>query len=159
MSGMPIQDCNKNLLQFLATSKTMVSVWAKNPCNFCKMKRTFSSTLRRQWSSLSKAEQWYAAVAGLFTPVSIFKYGDDQLANLSASFPSAKPSSVPSSPNSLSNFSQLALSSDLAQASETYWCAVLHMAVSSGGGPVVPDPPFELCAPLFMFGPRTTTKL
>jgi len=55
-------------------------------------------------------------------------YGDDQFANLSAPFQnampldtheSAKPSSVPSSLNSLSNFSQLVSSSDLAAASES----------------------------------------
>ena len=53
---------------------------------------------------------------------------DDQFANISAHFQndmpldsheSAKPSSVPSFPNSLTNFSQLALSSDLAAASES----------------------------------------
>jgi len=53
-------------------------------------------------------------------------YGDDQFANLSAPFQSAMPldthesaksSSVPSSPIPLSNYSQLALSADLAAAS------------------------------------------
>jgi len=56
-------------------------------------------------------------VVGSFIPVSLFVYGDDQFANISAplqtSMPhdtheSAKPSSVPSSPYSLSNFPQLA---------------------------------------------------
>jgi len=55
-------------------------------------------------------------------------YGDDEFANLSAPFQnampldtheSAKPSSVPRSSNSLLTFAQLALSSNLAAASES----------------------------------------
>ena len=74
-----------------------------------------------------EAKQRDNAVVGSFTPVSLV-YGDDQFANLLAPFQntmpldtheSAKSSSVLSSPNSLSNFSQLALSSDLAAASES----------------------------------------
>jgi len=58
----------------------------------------------------------FAAVVGSFTPVYFFVYGNDQFADLSAPFQnampletneSAKPSDVLSSPNSLSNFSQL----------------------------------------------------
>ena len=65
-----------------------------------------------------------AAVLGPFTPVSLFVYRDDQFANLSVPFQNAmpldtQPSGVISSPNSLSNFSQLVLSSDLAAASES----------------------------------------
>jgi len=71
-----------------------------------------------------EAKQRDAAVVGSFTPVSLFVYGDDQFANLSVPFQNAmlldtQPSGVLSSPNSLSNFSQLALSSDLAAASES----------------------------------------
>jgi len=66
-------------------------------------------------------------VVGLFTPVFHFVYGDDQFANLSVPFwnampldthESAKPSGVLSFP-ALSNFWQVALSSDLAEASES----------------------------------------
>jgi len=61
-----------------------------------------------------EAKQRDATAVGSFTPVSLFVYGDDQLANLSVPFQtvmpldaheSAKPSGVLSSPNSLSNFS------------------------------------------------------
>jgi len=69
-----------------------------------------------------------AAVVGSFTPVSLSVHGDDQFANLSTPFQnampvdtheSAEPSGVLRSPNSLPNVSHLALSSDLAAASES----------------------------------------
>jgi len=78
--------------------------------------------------SSRETKQRDAAVVGSFTPVFLFVYGDDQFAILSLLFrnampldthDSAKPSAVLSYPNSLSNFSQLALSPDLAAASES----------------------------------------
>ena len=75
-----------------------------------------------------EAKQRDVAIVGSFTPVSLFVYGDDQFANLLVplqnpmtlgTHESAKPSGVLYSPNSLSNFSQSALSSDLAAASES----------------------------------------
>jgi len=70
-----------------------------------------------------ETKQRDAAVVGSFTPVSIFVYGDDQFANFSVTFQNAmpldtQPPGLLSCPNSLSNFSQLVLSSDLAAASE-----------------------------------------
>ena len=76
-----------------------------------------------------ETKQRDAAVVGAFTPVSFFAYGDDQFTNLSVPFQngmtlntheSAGPFGVLSSFNSLSNFSRLALSSDLAAASENF---------------------------------------
>jgi len=71
-----------------------------------------------------EAKQRDAAVAGSFTPASLFVYGDDQFANLSVSFQNAipldtQPSGVLSFPNSPSNYSHLGLISDLAAASES----------------------------------------
>jgi len=75
-----------------------------------------------------EAKQRDTPVVGAFTTVSLVVYGDDQFANLSVSFQnamtldkheSAKPSGVLSYLNSLSNFSQFALSPDLAAASES----------------------------------------
>ena len=63
-----------------------------------------------------EAKQRDATVVGPFIPVSLFVYANDQFANLSAplqnampldTHESAKPTSVPSSPDSLSNFSLL----------------------------------------------------
>jgi len=60
-----------------------------------------------------EAKQRDAAIVGSFTPVSFFVYGNDQFANLSAPFQkampldtheSAKPTSVPSAPNSRRGF-------------------------------------------------------
>jgi len=74
-----------------------------------------------------EAKQRDAAVVGSFTPVSLFVDGDDQFANLSVLFQnampldtheSAKPFDILNSVNSLSNFSQLDISSDLTVASE-----------------------------------------
>jgi len=74
-----------------------------------------------------ETKQRDSAVVGSFIPVSFFVYGDDQFTNLSMplqnamtldTHESAKPSGVQSSLSSLSNFSRLALSSDLAAASE-----------------------------------------
>ena len=58
-----------------------------------------------------ETKQRHASVVGPFTPVSLFVYGDDEFANISAPFQNAmpldtQPPSVLSSPNSLSNFSQ-----------------------------------------------------
>ena len=75
-----------------------------------------------------ETKQRDAAVVGSFTPVFLFVYGGDKFAILSVPFQSAmpldthesaKPSGVLGSPNSLSNFSQSALSPDLAAASES----------------------------------------
>jgi len=71
-----------------------------------------------------EVKQKDAAIVGSFTPVSFFVHEDDHFANLSVPFQitmplESQPSGVLSSPNSLSNFSQLALSSDLAAASES----------------------------------------
>jgi len=71
-----------------------------------------------------EAKQRYDGVVGSFTPVSLFVYGDHQIANLSVPFQNAmpldtQPSVVLSSLNSPSNFLQLALSSDLAATSES----------------------------------------
>jgi len=78
--------------------------------------------------SSRETRQRDAAVVGSFTAVFLFVYVDDQSAILSVLFQNAmplythepaKPSGVLSYPNALSNFSQLALSSDLAAASES----------------------------------------
>ena len=75
-----------------------------------------------------EAKQRDALVVGSFTPVSLFVYGNDQFDSRSVTFhnamplhihESAKPSGAVSSLNSLSNFSQLVLSLDLAEASES----------------------------------------
>jgi len=74
-----------------------------------------------------ETKQRDAPVVGSFTPVSHFAYGDDHFATLSVPFQnamsldtheSAKPFGLLTSPNSLSNFLQLSLSSDLAAASD-----------------------------------------
>ena len=78
--------------------------------------------------SSREIKQSDVAIVASFTPVFLFVYGDNQFAKLSVPFQndmpldiheSAKPSRVLSHPNSLSNISQLALSSDLAAASES----------------------------------------
>jgi len=71
-----------------------------------------------------ETKQRDAAVVDSFTPVSIFVYGDDKFANHSVPFQNAmpldtQPPGVLSSLNSLSNFSQLASSSELAAAPES----------------------------------------
>jgi len=72
-----------------------------------------------------ETKQRDVAIVGSFTPVSLFVYVDDQFTNLSVPFQNVMPfdtqqlSGVLSSLNSLSNFSELALSSDLAAASES----------------------------------------
>jgi len=78
--------------------------------------------------SFREIKQRDAVVVGSFTLVFLFVYGDVQFAILSVPFQnampldtheSAKPSGVLGSPDSLSNFLQLALSPDLAVASES----------------------------------------
>jgi len=78
--------------------------------------------------SSRETKQRDTAVVGSFTPVFLFVYVDDQFAILSVPFQntmpldtyeSAKPSGVLSYLNSLSNFSQLVSSPDLAAASES----------------------------------------
>ena len=74
--------------------------------------------------------------------------GDDQFANISAPFQnamsldtheSAKPSSVPSSSNSLSNFSQLVLSSNLTTASESLLMHSSTEAFTSAKSNILPE--------------------
>ena len=74
--------------------------------------------------SFWETEQRDVAGVGSFTPDSLFVYGDVQFANLSVPFQNAmpvdtQPPGVLSSPNPLSNFSQLVSSSGLAAASES----------------------------------------
>jgi len=94
-----------------------------NICNFRKSWKAFHLVWQRTVAA------WVVKKGvGSFTPASRFVYGDDRFANLSMplqnamtldTHESAKPSGVLNSPNSLSNFSQSTLSSDLAAASES----------------------------------------
>jgi len=101
----------------MAATKTALSIIQLCFHYFCHiLAYTFWETKQRD-----------AAVAGSFTPVSLSVNGDDQFANLLVllqnamtldTHESAEPLGVLCFPNSLSNFSQLALSSGIAAASE-----------------------------------------
>jgi len=93
--------------------KTKKTHWAlvkkKKKKNAKKNTLGFGSIIHSSW----EAKQRDAAVVGSFITVSLFVCGDGQFTNLSAPFQNdmpldthelAKSSSVPSSPNSLSNF-------------------------------------------------------
>jgi len=94
---------------------------------FVRLVQLFSFNYVQLFSSW-ETKQRDAAVVGSFTPVSLLWIGTVNLLKLSALFQNAMPldthkavklSSVPGKYNSLSNFSQLALNSDLAAASQS----------------------------------------
>jgi len=92
--------------------------------------------IKSSWETKQKD----AVVVGSFNPVSLSVHEDDQFANLSVPFQnampldthvSAKPSGVLSSPNSLSNISQLCLklgvSSGITELIDAQFCGSFHL--------------------------------
>ena len=86
-------------------------------------------------SFFNEAKQSDAPVVGAFNPVALVVYGDDQFASLSVPFQKHHDTwhtrvsqTILSSLNSLSNFSQLGLSSNLAAAS---WSLFMHSSTKA----------------------------